>query len=261
MENNYNKVAKVANEGYALDFGLVFEKSFDNFKKIWGIAGISFFLVGILISVVMLSVVGIFVGFSDFTNLLTDLNPQLMTSSALIGLIVGSIIFAGLFSPINAGFIKMAYLADTNQPFGINTIFDYFKTSHFKELFISASAITLIGSGLGYVLEYYKILFVGNIISILVSFFTILTIPLIIFSDLKAFEAITMSIKLVAKRPFILLALFIVALLFVSLGIFALCIGILFTIPFMFSLYYVIYKSIIPIESTDELDEIGISKD
>ena len=110
---------------------------------------------------------------------------------------------------------------------------------------------------MGYVLEYYKILFVGNIISILVSFFTILTIPLIIFSDLKAFEAITMSIKLVAKRPFILLALFIVALLFVSLGIFALCIGILFTIPFMFSLYYVIYKSIIPIENTDELDEIG----
>lgn len=258
MENNYNKVAKIANEGYELEFGLVFEQSFDNFKKIWGIAGVSFLLVGIVISVLMFSIVGMFIGFSNYTELLTDLNPELMTSSVLTSVIISSVIFAGLFSPINAGFIKMAYLADTNQVFGINTIFDYFKTNHFKELFISASSVTLIGSGVGNVLEFFGVPFIGNVVSLVVSLFTILTIPLIIFSNLKAFEAIAMSVKLVAKHPFIILALFIVSILFVILGIFALCIGILFTIPFLYSMYYIIYKNIIPIENKDELDEIGV---
>jgi uncharacterized membrane protein len=257
MENNYNKVAKIANEGYDLDFGLVFEKSFDNFKKIWGIAGVALLLVSIVFGAFMVAIFGIIYGFSNYTETLVGLNPEFMTSTTLIGFIVFSTVFAGLFSPINAGFIKMAYLADTNQPFGINTVFDYFKTSHFKELFISSSAITLVGTGIGYVIEFAGVPILGNIITYLVSFLTILTIPLIIFSDLKAFEGITMSIKLVLKKPFILLALLIVAILIVVIGIFALCIGILFTAPFLFSLYYIIYKNVIPLENKDELDEIG----
>lgn len=258
MENNYNKVAKIANEGYDLDFGLVFEKSFDNFKKIWGIAGVTLLLVSIVFGAFMVAIFGIIYGFSNYTETLTGLNPEFMTSTTLIGFIVFSTVFAGLFSPINAGFIKMAYLADTNQSFGINNVFDYFKTSHFKELFIASSTITLVGSGIGMSIEFAGIPFLGNVITYVVSFLTFLTVPLIIFSDLKAFEAITMSSKLVLKKPFILLALIIVAMLFVMLGIFALCIGIIFTIPFLFSLYYIVYKNIIPLENKDELDEIGV---
>lgn len=258
MENNYNKVAKVAEEGYELDFGFVFEKTFDNFKKIWGIAGVALLLVSIVLVSLIFGIVGIIYGFSGFTETLVGLNPEFMTSTTLVGFIVFSVLFAGLFSPINAGFVKIAYLADTNQSFGINNVFDYFKTSHFKELFIATSAITLVGTGIGMAIEYAGIPILGNVITYVVSFFTFLTIPLIIFSDLKAFEAITMSTKLVLKKPFVLLALIIVAFLFIMLGVFALCIGIIFTFPFLFSLYYIIYKNIIPIENKDELDEIGV---
>lgn len=258
MENNYKNVSRIAQEGYALDFGIVFEKSFENFKKIWGIAGLSLLVISIVLMVVMFSIVGIIFGFSNLSESLTVLNPKFMSNSGLISTIIISSIFAGLFSPLNAGLIKMAHLATVNESYGLSTIFDYFKSSHFKELFISASIIALIGSGISYVLEYFGIKYIGNIITLIVSFFTVLTVPLIIFSNLKAFEALSMSFKLVAKSPFIILALLLVGFLFVMLGLFAFCIGLIFTMPFLYSLYYNIYKEIIPIENTDEIDEIGI---
>jgi uncharacterized membrane protein len=258
MEKNYTKIEKIANEGFELDFGLVFEKTFDNFKKIWGIAGVALLLVSIVFVAFIIAIFGIIYGFSDYTETLMGLNPEFMTNTALVGFIVFSTIFAGLLSPINAGFIKMAYLADTNQPFGINNVFDYFKTNHFKELFISSSIITLVGTGIGMTIEFAGVPFIGNVLTYVVSFLTFLTIPLIIFSDLKAFEAITMSSRLVLKKPLLLLALIIVSFLFVMLGIFALCIGIIFTIPFLFSLYYIVYKNIVPLENKDEIDEIGV---
>jgi uncharacterized membrane protein len=107
-------------------------------------------------------------------------------------------------------------------------------------------------------IEFAGVPFLGNVLTYVVSFLTFLTIPLIIFSDLKAFEAITMSSRLVLKKPLLLLALIIVSFLFVMLGIFALCIGIIFTIPFLFSLYYIVYKNIVPLENKDEIDEIGV---
>jgi hypothetical protein len=42
---------------------------------------------------------------------------------------------------------------------------------------------------------------VGPIISVAISFFTILTIPLIIFSDVKAIDAIKYSFQLCQNSP------------------------------------------------------------
>ena len=84
-----------------------------------------------------------------------------------------------------------------------------------------------------------------------------LTVPLIIFSKLDAVNAIVFSIKLVFKQPIILFLLLLVGYICAMLGFIALCIGIFFTLPFIYSLYYCIYKNIIPVEEYSELDEIG----
>jgi len=41
------------------------------------------------------------------------------------------------------------------------------------------------------------------------------------------------------------------------LGIFGLCIGIFFTWPFKYSMNYTIYKTIVEIEDTSEIEEIS----
>ncbi len=257
MNNDYSKVEKISNEGYELEFGTILEDAFSNYKKIAGIGGLSMILVGIVVVVILLGIMGVTYGFTDFTETLTGLNPELMSGSSLLGFFFFSMLMAAVLSPINAGFIKMAYQADYDKPFGLNTIFDYFKGSYFKELFISAAIIAFFGNGINYLLNYFGIFFWGSLITYIVGFLTFLTIPLIIFSNLNAVQAITMSIKLVLKQPLILFGLLIVSIIFACLGIVGFCIGLFFTLPFLYSMYYTIYATIIPSSEESILDEIG----
>ena len=84
----------------------------------------------------------------------------------------------------------------------------------------------------------------GIVMSLSISVLTFLTLPLIIFGDLKAMEAIEGSILIVSKQFLILFALIIVATIFICLGLFGFCIGIFFTIPFIYAMYYTIYREI-----------------
>ena len=254
-------VNTIANEGYELDFGTVLNNAFENYKKIAGLAGIGLILIGIILFVFLFAIMGIAFGFGSFFQTLSGFNPELLAGSSLFIFLGFTVLFTSLFSPVSAGFLRMAKLADYNESFGIDTIFYYYKTVHFKELFLSTLVISFFSSGGLVLLEYTGISFAGNLLNYIISFLTFLTVPLIIFSDIKAFDAITISIKLVLKQPIILLGLLIVSLIIAILGIFGLCIGIVFTIPFLFSINYIIYKQIIPIDNKIELDEIGISED
>jgi len=257
MNNKYSKVEKVCNEGYELEFGTVLEKAFSTYKSIAVIGGIGMIIICIVIGVLYAGIFGAVYGFSDILTSLSSINPDVMTGTSLLYFLLFSVVMAGLMSPISAGFINLAFLADQNKEFGLGTIFGYYKGSYFKELFTAAVIIAFFGTGLNYLFEYFGIKAIGMVITICVSFLTFLTIPLIIFSDLKAFEAITMSIKLVLKQPLVLLGLIIVGGIMACLGIIGFCIGIFFTIPFIYVMYYTIYDAILPQNEKSELEEIG----
>lgn len=257
MNNNYSKVEKVSKEGYELEFGTVLEKAFSTYKLVAGIGGVGMILICIIMGVLYAGIFGAVYGFSDVMTSLTSINPELMSGTSLLYFLLFSVVMAGIMSPISAGFMNMAALADQNKDFGLGTIFGYYKSAYFKELFTAAAIIAFFGTGLNYLFDYIGIKYFGVLITCCVSFLTFLSIPLIIFSNLKAVEAITMSAQLVIKRPFVLLGLLIVSFIFVSLGIIGLCIGIFFTIPFIYVMYYTIYEAIVPQDETTELDEIG----
>jgi hypothetical protein len=91
-------------------------------------------------------------------------------------------------------------------------------------------------------LESFGIRFLGIIITYVIAIFTFLVIPLIIFGNLKAIEAIKGSCTIVAKQFFVILGLIIVSYIMALLGLIGFCIGIFFTLPFIYSMYYSIYK-------------------
>lgn len=257
MESNYNAVEKIANQGYSLDLSIILEKSFETYKKIIGIAGVSMMIISIVLVVLFGGIFGALIGFSNFTETIASLHPGMISTTTQLTIIATSAIFAAIFSPITAGFLKMAQLASTNQKFGIDTIFDYFKTYHFKDLFIAALIISVVGNSLSFILIYLHIPIFGNIITVIIAFFTILYIPLIVFSNLNAIEAISMSMRLVLKNPFIIFVLLLVGIVFAMLGIIALCIGIYFSLPFFYVVHYTLYSEIVPTNPKSELDEIG----
>jgi uncharacterized membrane protein len=113
----------------------------------------------------------------------------------------------------------------------------------------------LISKGLAMLLEYSGFGFAGAVITLLISFITILTLPLIVFGKLNAIDAIQSSIIIVSKQPLVLLGLIIVAVIAALLGLFGFCIGVFFTWPFLYSMNYVIYKTIIGIDDEIEIDK------
>jgi uncharacterized membrane protein len=94
-------------------------------------------------------------------------------------------------------------------------------------------------------LQFAGYQWLGLIISLSLALLTFLTIPLIIFGNLKAIEAIQGSIIMVSKQPLIIAGLLIVATIFVMLGLIAFCVGIFFTMPIIYAMHYTIYASII----------------
>lgn len=254
-----NAIEEIIANGYQLDFGIVFESAFENYKKIALYAGLMFLVFLIIVGAVGFGVFISIYGIADLTKLISPENLNLQNSSSffLVGYILCTVLISSLLNPFYAGFLKMADCGEKDEEFNVSTIFEYYKSPYFKEIFISTLLISLISVSISTLLQIENLNFVGAIISYSISFFTFLTTPLIIFGNLQAVDAIKSSFAIVKKQPLVLFGLLIVAMIGSALGIFGLCIGIFFTLPFMYSMNYVIYKSIIGFEENSEIEEIS----
>ena len=255
------QIEEISSKGYQLDFGTVFESAFENYKKIVLYAGLMLLVFSILIAIIMLAGLISYVGIEhmeDFGDKMKQYSSlKVMPLDIAIPLNTGLILFSAIVGPFMAGFLKMADFGQKGEEFHVSTMFSYYKFPYFFNIFMSIILIGLISTGLAMLLESVGLSFIGTVTSLLISFLTFLAIPLIIFGNLNAIEAIKYSIILVSKQPLILLGLVIVAGIGAALGLFGLCIGVFFTWPFMYSMNYVIYKSIVGFDETSEIDEIS----
>lgn len=249
------KIEEIKNNGYQLDFGNVFNHAFENYKKIALYAGLMIFVFSVLIGILIAGAAIFTFGIAILSEKsLENLKNENFSGVSLLVYIIGAIVLSCLLSPFPAGLIKMADCGEKDEEFHVSTIFNYYKAPYFKELVISTIVISLLTTGLSALVDYTGIKIVGSLISITVSFFTFLTIPLIIFGDLKAFDAIKSSVIIVSKQPFVLLGLLVVSIIASMVGFIGCCIGIFLTIPFLYSMYYAIYVAIIGIDSENELE-------
>ncbi|WP_310559642.1 hypothetical protein [Flavobacterium sp.] len=255
------QIEEISATGYQLDFGTVFESAFENYKKIALYAGLMLLVFSILISIIMLAGLISYLGIEnieEFGNKMKQMSTlKVMPLEIAVPLNAGLILISAIISPFTAGFLKMADCGEQGEEFHVSTMFSYYKFPYFSTIFISVFLIGIISSGLTMLLENVGLSFVGTLTTLLISFITFLTIPLIVFGNLNATDAIKNSIILVSKQPLILIGLSIVAGIGAALGIFGLCVGVFFTWPFMYSMNYIIYKSIIGFEDTSEIDEIS----
>ncbi|WP_235890157.1 DUF2189 domain-containing protein [Flavobacterium gawalongense] len=255
IKTTKEKIEEIKNNGYQLDFGNVFNHAFENYKKIALYAGLMIFVFSILIGILIAGIVIFTFGVSVLNEKsLENLKNENFSSTFMLVYIIGAIVLSCLLSPFPAGLIKMAHCGEKDEEFHVSTILEYYKAPYFKELVIATLLISLFSTGLSALVDYTGIKIVGSLISMTVSFFTFLTIPLIIFGDLKAFDAIKSSMIIVSKQPLVLLGLVIVSIIASMVGFIGCCIGIFFTIPFMYSMYYAIYVAIIGIDSENEFE-------
>ncbi|HEX8575874.1 MAG TPA: hypothetical protein VF677_06230 [Flavobacterium sp.] len=268
MNNIVNKLNEIKKYGYHLDLGIVISQAFENYKKIALTTGALLLVLIVIFTVLVGGVAGIAFGIGSFTEFITDYNIlQFSTSIVIIRFLVG-VIGAGLIAPITAGIFKMAHHAETNTEFGFSTAFDYYKTAYFKDLFLSAAIVAFCSNGINLLITTImlydtdtslRLLLTGinRLIAILIGLYSILIVPSIIFGNLNAVEAIKASFLLVRKRFWTILLLLIVAVILAMTGIIGFCLGIFFTLPFIYSMEYIIYRNAVNIDSENALDEIG----
>jgi len=253
MNSQKNRIEEIKAHGYQLDFANVFNLAFENYKKIALYAGSMILVFSVIIFAIIASAIIFFFGIATLTTMLNpeNLKTETVSENFMLIYMAGAILFSCLISPFPAGLIKMAYCAERDQEFHISNIFEYYKAPYFKELFIATLLISGFSSGIAAALDYSGIQLVGSLITLSISFFTILTIPLIIFGNLKAVDAITSSFAIVLKQPLVLLGLMIVTTIASLVGFIGCCIGIFFTLPFFYSMYYAIYSEIVGFDDAD----------
>lgn len=253
LKTTKEKIEEIKTNGYQIDFGNVFNHAFENYKKIALYAGLMIFVFAILLGFLAAGIVISTFGVSALNQkMLEDLRDENFTGLHLAIYLILGILFNCLLVPFLAGLIKMAHSAEKDEEFHVSTVFQYYKNPYFQELVISAFIITIFSTGLSEMFKLVGIEIIGALLSAVISFFTFLTIPLIIFGNLKAIDALKSSMIIVSKQPLVLLGLIIVSRIASLVGFIGCCIGIFFTIPFIYSMYYVIYTSIIGIDSENE---------
>lgn len=262
--NTKTRLEEIKQRGYQLDFSTVFGNALEYYKKIALTAGVVLLLTGLFFAVFGAIVVGILVLILNIDlNELQNLNPE---DFEIINLplqyifiyLIGAIFFSALLSPVYAGIIKMAHSAYKNQEVSMGAAFEYYKKPYFKEIFVAAIIISFFSLMINLLFEFIDLKFVGALLSMVIALFTFLTIPFIIFGKLNATDAIQASFLVVSKQILLLIGLLICGYLFALIGIIACCIGIIFTLPFVYSLYFSIYNEIIGCENDDEINEISM---
>jgi hypothetical protein len=247
----------IEKNGYQLDFGNVFNHAFENYKKIALYAGLVLFVFMVLFAIFitgsLISVIGV-------TAMTHELSPEKfkienLSESSILVFGVITIVLTCLLSPFQAGFLKMADCGDRDEEFHVSTLFSYYKLPYLKEIIISSVLISSISFVQATLFTIMKVDFIGTIITYFISFITLLAIPLIIFGNLKAMEAIKYSIMIVLKQPIVLLGLMVVAIIGAMVGFMGCCIGVFFTLPFLYSMNYAIYNAIVGIDSLNKIEE------
>lgn len=251
------RIEEINKNGYALDFGNVFNHAFENYKKIALYAGLIIFVFFVLLSLLAFGILIAIFGAPAVVDFLKpeNLQPENISITTLLIIAGASALTSCLLSPFPAGLIKMAYCAERDEEFHVSTMFEFYKAPYFKELFVATFLVSITSSIISTIINYAEIPALGFVVTVTVSLFTILMIPLIIFGKLKAVEAIQTSILIVSKQPLVLLGLIIIGSIATLVGFIGCCIGIFFTIPFIYSLYYAIYSEIIGFETEDESED------
>ncbi len=260
MPSHKNRIENLKSNGYSLSFDSVLNLAFKNYKKIVLYAGLLFFVFAVVMAILVSIVLINQFGADQLEQILKpeNINPDNLKGDTKNIFLGASVLVSVVLSPFMAGFIKMAYCADRDQEFHVSTIFEYYTSKHLFDLLLATFIISTVNTGLPLLNEQPQFQVVISIVSYLILFMTFLTIPLIIFSNLKAIPAIKTSIQLFAKQPLALFALILLAYVLSVVGFFVFYIGIFFTIPFLYAMHFALYCEVVgfDLEKEQEVAEI-----
>lgn len=230
----------------ALDIGEVVNDTLEIYKKTALQAGLA--ILCIYFVLVLLFFIGskFFFKMEEIPELLKNFDPEKFSFNGKIIYISAAAVFLSLIAPFMAGIFKMFQDADNNEEIAFSSIFAYINSPKYIHIVLATATITILSNGFNLFLKdfFSEFLgtFIGALISLVIGILTYLVIPLVIFKNLNFISAIKESARQIGSHLFPAIILMIIAFILSFIGILAFCIGIFFTIPFLYAMQYSIYK-------------------
>lgn len=153
--------------------------------------------------------------------------------------------------------MKMCYETDRHGNTQFGHIFSYYRPRYYaKILVVSLVTFVLVSLPSAFIPAEQPLMLYGYYVyAIIASVLVIFAVPLIIFADASPFRALGVSIKLAAINFFPILGFLFIGGFFALLGFFACCIGLLFSITYVYVVNYLAYKQAIGFEGDPEEEE------
>lgn len=264
MNNIQEKLDQINQHGLDLDYKLVMQTGYAYYTKTFLTVASALMFVGISISFLTSLILTKYLGTDPekIEQMAMDFNPLAFTTEQMaLYLLIGSCL-TGLASILTAGFIKINNDVDTQQRLSMFTGLSYFIKKQGLYIFIAQFITSLIFSSISFGFQLLDLHVVALGINWFINILLVFVVPLIIFGQLGPFEAIKQSILVVNKQPltiimvivttYIMLGLILTMLITIGAGPFTLILGIFLSLPFMFSIFYSLYKQAIGVGTQEQ---------
>ncbi|MBB1138895.1 hypothetical protein [Myroides sp. WP-1] len=251
MDQLKQTIQRIKNEGYNIQPFLVMREAAFYYKKTILLVVVSlllsFFFVSFLGSIALTQLTDINESATpaEIQEQVIELTNQLSQPPLLYTYLISAVIFSALSSILIAGFYKINAEAALGKTPRFISVFKYFFSIRGLYVFIAQGIITLFFTVFSVLLKEYQLEMVSIIINWLVNILTLFVTPLIIFGRMSPFAAIKTSIQVVNKQPIPIILTVILNYFLVFSGLFFFLIGIVITLPYLFSIYFTLYKQII----------------
>jgi len=239
------------------NFSDIFEKALELYKKIFANAGLAFLLFAIIQGLVSSSIQMVFYGFSLFSQDAVGLDFTNISLELQLGASLSNAVLTGLTTPMIASIYLMCKYYYENQRQPPLNVFEYYNPPYFKKIFLYGFSFTFFLELLIILSRLLNLEYLGIVLAILLSFFTILMVPILVLKNLSIIDSLALCFKMTTQQPFILLLLIVVSALFSIIGLVGFCIGVIFTIPMFYIVMFCVYEHQFPIKTAHEIDEIG----
>ncbi|NQY04946.1 MAG: hypothetical protein HRT68_01780 [Flavobacteriaceae bacterium] len=239
-----------------LDFGKIFEKSFELFKKVWATCLLHYLLQMVLVIPLFFVfyigfVASMIAGEEGFFNeYFNEGRSVLVIVGFTLLLLIVIVIVNAIVVALNAGFLRIVKQKDYDLPEEENAFFYFFRSGMFMKSMVLSLAIigvSILASSLCVIPIIYVI------VPIYISYAVFAFNP-----DLSIRDILSVSFKLGTKKWLVSFGLiFVSSILSQIVGSLICGIGILVTASFVYLPVYYIYKDTIGFGENDEIEEIG----
>lgn len=227
----------------------VMSEAFLYYKKTFFLVITSLLITLFAFSLIASSIVGQFITFDENPEVLQEqvkeLTLKITEAPYFYYYLVFFAIFTALGNVLIAGFYKVNADVSLNKVPSFLSSFKYFLNIKGLYIFIAHLLISIVFMGITIPLKAMNLEMVSMAINWLISTLTIFTIPLIIFGHLNPISAIKNSIMVVNKQPIPIILTIILNYFFLISGLLFFVVGILFVLPYLFAVYFVLYKQVI----------------